>query len=188
MNIKVKILIFCLVLFFVSCIRYDKLQFYINGFVPTTSCVRTDGYYLTHVIEIHPVSETSVDTFTYLLPIFFYDDGSFLYTALYPDTVAIEESTKNYPKIYKSGWGFYQCEGDSVFIEWMYRDDNISKATRIEYNGVFGENNELKMSPDGWGNAHDYNFIPHTTKPDSTLNWLKTHRKYKLDTLSTVSE
>lgn len=172
---RVNILISCLALFFASCIRYDKLQLYTNDFVPKTSCVKTEGYYLTTV--------TDMPGDTALLPILFYDDGSFLYTALYYDTLAIEDNIKNYPNSFNKYWGFYQCEGDSVFIEFIYRDDNFSKASRIELKGMFGENNELKMSADGWGFAYDYNFIP-SIKPDSTQNWLKTHRKYRLDTLN----
>jgi len=173
------ILIFSIVLFFVSCIRYDKLQFYTYGFEPKTSCVKTEGYYLTTV--------TDMPGYTAYQPVFFYNDGSCLFPGVfYDESLPIENYVKKYPHSFKSNWGFYQCEGDSVFMEFIYRDDNLSKATRFELKGVFGENDELKMSADGWGFAYDYNFIP-SIKPDSTQNWLKTHRKYRLmnDSLQT---
>jgi hypothetical protein len=58
------------------------------------------------------------------------------------------------------------------------------KAIRFELKGVFGQSDQFKIVGDEY--VIDYNFIP-STKPDSTLNWLKTHKKYKLYTLSTVS-
>jgi len=172
---KVTALIFSLALFISSCIRYDKLKYYTPGFVPKTSCVKTEGYYLTTVPDMP--GDTALQS------LYFYDDGSFLYSSKYYDTLEIENGIKNYPNSFKKYWGFYQCEGDSVFIEWIYRDDNLSMANRIDWKGKVGENNILKMDKDGWGFAYDYNFMPSNYKPDSTLNWLKTHRKYRLDSL-----
>lgn len=69
--------------------------------------------------------------------------------------------------------GFYKCVDTGIVAEF------ITHTIPFKYERIFikfkAYPNKLK---DQYGD--EYNFVPFEHKPDSTNNWLKNHRKYRL--------
>jgi hypothetical protein len=150
-----------------SCISYEPLQIYKHSFVSNSDCLNTNGYYLA---VITPVDEPTLTMIVYR-PIFFYEDGSFIFGSYYSDTSLMEKEIINYPKGMYS-WGFYICEDSVIKSEFIEPD-------YYNYSRIFLK---FKIYPNKLIDQYDgeYNFVPFEHKPDSTNNWLKNHRRYKI--------
>lgn len=161
------IFLFCILVF--SCATYEPLKIYKAGFVINIGCIKTNGYY---VREILPEEEFGL-TKKHFHPIYFYNDGSFAYDSYYDDSYKIKESIINYPDM-SINWGFYECQENKVYAEFIHQYNPLDfKRASIKFNIV----EDTLISKLG----HKYVFVPFEHKPDSSKNWLKTHRKYRID-------
>lgn len=159
----------CLFLVTSCIIHYDKLSFYNKDFRANYINLHLGGFYLGKVQDLN--SDTAYKV------LFFYTDGTcFISDALYYDTVVMLESIKNQDKNFSPG--VYRVSEDSLFIEYLYRDPLSLRVDRIDLFGIIN-NETIKFKNINFN--YNFNFTPFDTKSDSTQNWLKTHRKYRIN-------
>lgn len=153
-----------------SCILwYDKMNIKSNQTYTRSSELKMNGYYLGKVLDTNNDSAFQV--------IFFYRDGSVHITPVYYDSLQIQKDLVNYPKSFNQVWGFYQItRNDTIAIETIWQDIPSFRAYKDTMTGICYQN-QIKFIDSN--NQFTFHFVPFNIKPDSTMNWLKSHRKYQ---------
>lgn len=156
---------------FWSCVSYDAPVIYHKNFQPGThDSLRFDGYY-------YLGNERGY------APMFLYRDGSVWYgEKRYQLNFLETELAKKNPSIPHS-WGNYKIDNDTILVERFKKIESANNFRRISIKGIIrgGMINwilyeENRLNPD----TVNYNsiFKAFSPKPDSTLNWTRTHPPY----------
>ncbi len=157
-----------------SCISYDKAIIYHKNYYPEKSNqLLFNGFYQSEKENYE----------NYLSPIYFYADGSIIYTGLIKDTLELKKRIQLKPKGAWGFWGNYQISNDTITIETFPPNINTFRQERYLKKGVIKENKIIFYQSinrtGGIGKIDEtINFINFKTKPDSTANWIRTKRKY----------
>lgn len=155
-----------------GCVSYDQPQIYHKNFQPGTHpLLRFDGYY-TSTFEAKMTERAK--------PLYFYRDGSVWCgeSLIHMNSVdsLIRKGTPH-------SWGNYKIDEDTITVERFFQEENTGNYNRIILRGVIQKDNIhwlTRRFHDGKGDSvnYDMKFIPHSFKPDSTLNWTRTRKQF----------
>lgn len=157
-----------------NCISYDKaIIYHKNYYKGKNNQLLFNGFY----------QSEKEDYENYLSPVYFYADGSVIYTGLIKDTLELKKMLQLNPKSVWGFWGNYQISNDTITIETFPPNINTFRQERYLEKGVIKENKIIFYQSinrtGGIGKINEtINFIKFKTKPDSTSNWIRTKRKY----------
>jgi hypothetical protein len=160
---------------------YPALSVYVNGYEPRENdLLRFDGYY-----DSRPDTGSGLDRWGLrdpALPIFFYRDGSCCH-----GYNPIERDSLSRNLEHGVAWGNYMISGDTIIMEslvytlfgyfrWGYH--------RIIQKGIlYGDSINFfdvgDADKSGLKKRAVY-FYPFSPKPDSTRNWIRTQKEYRI--------
>lgn len=154
-----------------GCISYDKTMLYKKGYKHgNNDKLELNGYYQT---------KNKNDLF----PIFFYKDGSVIFSGYLKDTIELKEEIVTNPKSFYGYWGNYKISGDTISIELMSTNINALRQERNLRKGIIKNrsiNFYQKIDRNNETEELDQvvEFVNFNTKPDSTANWIRKKKKY----------
>ena len=154
-----------------GCISYDNAILYKKGYNPgKNNELKFNGFYRT---------KDKTDLF----PIFFYNNGSVIFSGYSKDTIELKEAISLAPKGFWGYWGNYKISGDTITIESFptnfreYRQERylrkgiIKKGSITFYQEINRQNKVNEIN-------EIIEFRNFNSKPDSTANWIRTKKKY----------
>ena len=153
--------------------QYPKLEIYKSGYNPDkNNYLRFNGFYDSNIDD---VSYDKTALYSYLQPIFFFADGSFCYYSVEMNSVNFFENAENIQK--GLTWGNYKIQGDTITMESLPYEHGVfwSKYRKVIHKGIISDGNINLFYSKGPGflPLGNLNFILHSQKPDSTLNWIR---------------
>ena len=144
-----------------------------KGYKLENVCVNMNGYYL---------KKHTINNITHYKPVFFYEDGSVVFLSNFLDTNSIKEELMDFEDGTWNYWGFYECKNDSIMMEVVYKDNFERKAKIIKLKGmVNGSKSSIFIIDNKENILNEYKFVSSSIKPDSSTNWVRNHRKYRID-------
>lgn len=157
-----------------GCISYDNAILYKKNYKQgNNNKLKFNGFYQSEKENYE----------NYLSPIYFYADGSIIYTGLIKDTLEVKKMIQLNPKGVWGFWGNYQISNDTITIETFPPNINTFRQERYLKKGIIKENKIIFYQSinrtGGIGKIDEtINFINFKAKPDSTANWIRKKRKY----------
>ena len=155
-----------------GCVSYDNAIVYEKDYNPgSNNKLNFNGYYQDR------------NKSDYLAPMFFYKNGSVIYSGLSKDTIELKERILLNPKGFWGYWGNYKISGDTITIETFPPNINTFRQERYLRKGII-RNDKItffqEINRKNKVNEIDeiLEFINFKTKPDSTANWIRKKKKY----------
>ena len=172
MKFSISITFFTLCNLLQGCISYDNAILYKKGYNPeSNSELKFNGFY-----QAKNESE-------YLAPIFFYKNGSVIYSGLSKDAIELKKQILLNPKGFWGYWGNYKISGDTITIETFPPNINTFRQERYLRKVIIRKGNitffqEINRKNEVNKIDQIIEFINFETKPDSTANWIRKKKKY----------
>jgi len=154
-----------------GCIAYDNAVLYKKGYDPGKSnALKFNGFY-------------QAKNKTDLFPVFFYDNGSVIFSGFSKDTIELKEAILSNPKGFWGYWGNYKISGDTITIETFPPNMRESRQERYLRKGIVEKGSiTFYQQINRENKASEINepmvFRKFDTKPDATANWIRTKKKY----------
>jgi len=163
-----------------SCItHYDRLKYYVDGYKPNNISFPCNGFYFSKSDStVHGGWPNAIQE------IYFFKDGSFEFGSNTENIDSLDRWICKYGKkdFFNYGpWGFYMIKNDTLLVEYIVKDaPGFTKALRYDFKGVRVANGIRIFEQNGQRTNQEWLFHANQCVPESTSNWLKRHRKYKL--------
>jgi hypothetical protein len=169
----------CIICLSINC-TYDKSLIYKKDYTPgTNSLFHFDGFYSTR--DNHIITQYGRENF--LLPLFFYRDGSVIQMGNVKDTSQLSKMIYENPFGIWGYWGNYVISNDTIRIETIaskkqsfhhYRTTKygVLKKDSITFFQLIDNKNNIKIINE------TIHFNSFHAKPDSSENWIRKKRKY----------
>ena len=176
------LIFFCAIIFGVTCTTYDNAIIYHRNFVPGTNpLLKFDGYYSDSIPLIaNDINRgMNVKADVQVKPVFFYSNGSCFSTNNY----TLDSPLSNLVKTNRlfGSWGNYLISGDTIQLEKFQLLENNYELIILK--GVISKDkihwSSRKEHKEDFKPV-DYSIYFHrfSSKPDSTLNFTRTKKKY----------
>lgn len=155
-----------------GCVSYDNAILYKRNYdTGNNSELKFNGFY-----QANNQNE-------YLAPIFFYKNGSVVFSGLSRDTIELKKHILLNPKGFWGYWGNYKISGDTITIETFPPNINTFRQERSLRKGIIRKGiitfyQKINRNSQVYQIDEIVEFKNFETKPDSTANWIRKKKKY----------
>ncbi len=175
----VKIIPFIFI-FLIGCTSYDKLLIYDKTHsIVETKLLRYNGFYYCNL----EVKFNNKNCSSKVLPIFFYSDGTAFTSGQFCNTDSIKGFYRKAKQHSAYDWGSYKINENEITVEFYWPNSGTNTYERyhmkgrIDHDSIFFytlvDRHLISKSI-----KSTYYFEPFETKPDSSLSFIKTRKKF----------